>query len=155
MQFFTELRAVSRAATAYLDDPRQYRNPWGTPARRGPPDRKTCSPSRSTSSAATRLAFLLVRPVKEARSFTAALKSVERCAASWPRPGRFPGLDFGLTGMPVLETDEMAAAEHDTQLASWLAIACVALLFLWSIAARYPLLTVVTLLVGTAWRWAG
>ena len=32
--------------------------------------------------------------------------------------------------MPVLETDEMAAAQHDTRLASWLAIAGVALLFL-------------------------
>ena len=36
---------------------------------------------------------------------------------------RFAGLEFGLTGMPVLETDEMSAAEKDTKTASWLAIA--------------------------------
>ncbi len=54
--------------------------------------------------------------------------------------------------MPVLETDEMAAAEHDTRLASWLAIGGVTLLFfLVYRSVWYPLLTVGTLLVGTAW----
>ena len=54
--------------------------------------------------------------------------------------------------MPVLETDEMAAAQRDTQWASWLAVVGVALLFL--VVYRglaYPMLTLVTLLVGTAW----
>ena len=46
----------------------------------------------------------------------------------------------------------MVAAQHDTELASWLALAGVVVLFL--IVYRglyYPLLTVGTLLVGTAW----
>jgi hopanoid biosynthesis associated RND transporter like protein HpnN len=99
------------------------------------------------------LAFLLVRPVKEAGSFTAALKPVSvmrEYVASLRRA--WPDLAFGLTGMPVLETDEMAAADRDTHRASYLAIAGVSLLFvlvyrgLW-----YPLLTVATLLLGTAW----
>jgi hopanoid biosynthesis associated RND transporter like protein HpnN len=54
--------------------------------------------------------------------------------------------------MPVLETDEMVAAEHDTRLASWLAIACVTLLFLAVYRSiYYPVLTVITLLAGTVW----
>src|SRR5438445_3106177 len=64
----------------------------------------------------------------------------------------FPNLELGLTGLPVLETDEMAAAQNDTHLASLLAIAGVTVLFL--VVYRgiaYPLLTVGTLLVGTAW----
>ena len=59
---------------------------------------------------------------------------------------------MGLTGMPVLETDEMAAAEHDTRLASWLAIFRGQVLFI--VVYRgiwYPLLTVGMFLVGTAW----
>src|SRR5262249_58649414 len=66
----------------------------------------------------------------------------------------FEDLQIGLTGMPVLETDEMVAAENDTRMASWLAIAGVSLLFL--IVYRrvsYPLLTVMTLLIGTAWAF--
>ena len=74
-QFLTQLAAISRSAAATLDDPAAYRNPWGSLDRPAAASRRTCSPSRSTSSAATaRLAFLLVRPVKEAGSFTAALK---------------------------------------------------------------------------------
>src|SRR5438445_9373231 len=64
----------------------------------------------------------------------------------------FPNLELGLTGLPVLETDEMAAAQNDTHLASLLAIAGVTVLFL--VVYRgiaYPLLTVLTLLVGSAW----
>src|SRR6202040_3442650 len=57
-----------------------------------------------------------------------------------------------LTGLPVLETDEMAAAQGDTQLASWLAIGGGAgVFFLGFRSLYYPLLTVATLLVGTAW----
>src|SRR5205823_9342812 len=48
--------------------------------------------------------------------------------------------------------DEMVAAEHDTHLASWLAIAGVTLLFFVVYRSLYyPLLTVGTLLIGTAW----
>src|SRR5262249_32473770 len=92
----------------------------------------------------------------------------------------FADLEFGLTGLPVLETDEMIAAERDTRSASWLAIAGVTMLFFivyrgmrasllsnrdaaaersasssWlhkGIAcAHYPLVTVATLLLGTRW----
>src|SRR5262249_25349803 len=99
------------------------------------------------------LAFLLVRPIKEINSFTAAQKSVDALRAILVLiRERFADLQIGLTGMPVLETDEMVAARQDTQIASWLAIAAVTLLFI--IVYRgihYPLLTVATLLLGTTW----
>src|SRR5207253_7231276 len=48
--------------------------------------------------------------------------------------------------------DEMAAAEHDTRLASWVAFAGVTILFFFVYRSiYYPLLTVATLLVGTSW----
>src|SRR5205085_11982894 len=101
------------------------------------------------------LAFLLVRPVKaaEAGSFTPALASVtalrEVVAARRPE---FADLQIGLTGMPVLETDEMAASQRDSNLAGWLALGGVSLLYLVVYRGlRYPLLTVAALLAGTAW----
>src|SRR5205823_1116713 len=99
------------------------------------------------------LAFLLVRPVTEAGSFTGALRSVEKLheLIAETRPS-FTDLDLGLTGLPVLETDEMLASQNDTNAASWIALAGVALLYLLVFRGlRYPLLTVVTLLAGTAW----
>jgi hopanoid biosynthesis associated RND transporter like protein HpnN len=152
-QFFTQLRAVSHSARALLIHPADYRNPWSSLVTQPAPQRDLLAEPQYFFSEGDALAFLLVRPIKEAGSFTAAQKSVtamrEIVAAA---TADFPEVEFGLTGLPVLETDEMAAAQHDTQLASWLAIAGVTLLFfLVYRGIAYPLLTVATLLVGTAW----
>jgi uncharacterized protein len=154
VQFFTQLRAVTRAAGAYLDDPKQYGNPWGSlMATRPAGQEDLLAEPQYFFSGTGGLAFLLVRPVKEKGSFTAALRSVEamRGVVAEARTS-FPGMEIGLTGMPVLETDEMAAAQRDTQWASWLAVAGVAILFLVVYrGVAYPTLTLVTLLAGTAW----
>jgi hopanoid biosynthesis associated RND transporter like protein HpnN len=154
VQFFTQLRAVTRAAGSYLDDPEKYSNPWSSLMASEPAGQQDLlAEPQYFFSGSGGLAFLLVRPIKEQGSFTAALKSVDAMhGIVADARTSFPGLQFGLTGMPVLETDEMAAAQRDTQWASWLAVAGVALLFL--IVYRglaYPTLTLVTLLVGTAW----
>jgi hopanoid biosynthesis associated RND transporter like protein HpnN len=164
-QFFTQVLAVTRTARDTLADPAAYRNPWGSLMPRPAPQRDLLAeptyffnedpqadPRRRDPNEEV-LAFLLVRPIKEEGSFTAALASVNgmRAILDGVR-GAYPELEFGLTGPPVLESDEMAAAEHDTGLASWLAIAGVTLLFLCVYRGLcYPALTVVTLLTGTAW----
>jgi hopanoid biosynthesis associated RND transporter like protein HpnN len=151
--FFAQLVAVARTARTTLDDPKTYSDPWVTavPQRPGQPD-YLAEPQYFFSGDGS-LAFLLTRPVKEKGSFTAALRSVAamRCILAAVR-AQFADVEMGLTGLPVLETDEMAAAEHDTRLASYLAVGGVTVLFflvyggIW-----YPLLTVATLLTGTAW----
>lgn len=154
--FFTQLDSVCKTAREMLVEPARYRNPWSSLMTRPPGQQDLLAEPQYFFSGETdrqALAFMLVRPVKEAGSFTAALKAVSvlREHVSGLRRA-YSDLEFGLTGMPVLETDEMATAEHDTRAASSLAIAGVCLLFfivyrgLW-----YPLLTVGTLLVGTAW----
>jgi hopanoid biosynthesis associated RND transporter like protein HpnN len=154
VQFFTQLRAVTRAAGSYLDDPEKYSNPWSSLMASEPAGQQDLlAEPQYFFSGSGGLAFLLVRPIKEKGSFTAALKSVDAMhGIVADARTSFPELQFGLTGMPVLETDEMAAAQRDTQWASWLAVGGVALLFL--VVYRglaYPTLTLVTLLVGTAW----
>jgi hopanoid biosynthesis associated RND transporter like protein HpnN len=173
-QFFTQLLAVSHSAAAILADPSAYHNPWHsllppTPEQEAAPSAAdqeqgaSCSAYQAPQDLMSEpqfffsgdgsLAFLLTRPIKEKGSFTAAKKGVDalRGIVEAIRPA-FPELQFGLTGLPVLESDEMAAAQHDTRLASWLAIAGVTLLFLLVYRGIwYPLLTVATLLIGTAW----
>jgi uncharacterized protein len=152
-RFFTQLRAIADSAHASLADPRAYRDPWVSIISAPEGQQDMLDAPQYFFSGDGRLAFLLVRPVKEAGSFTAALKSVS--AARELVAGlqkQFPDLQIGLTGMPVLETDEMVAAGNDTRLASWLAIIGVSVLFLLVYrSVAYPLLTVVTLLTGTAW----
>jgi hopanoid biosynthesis associated RND transporter like protein HpnN len=152
-RFFAQYQAVCRAASASLADPSAYRDPWGSMTQRPSDPQDVLEKPRYFFSGDGRLAFLLVRPIKEAGSFTAALKSVRAAREMLAEvQANHPSVEIGLTGMPVLETDEMVAAEHDTRLASWLAIAGVSLLFLAAYRrVYYPILTVATLLTGTAW----
>jgi hopanoid biosynthesis associated RND transporter like protein HpnN len=152
-QFYTQLLSITRTATATLANPADYRNPW-TSLLVQPPDQKDLlAEPQYFFSGDHSLAFLLTRPVKETGSFTGARKSVYAMRAIVTEAEhRFPDLRFGLTGLPVLETDEMVAAQNDTHVASILAILGVTILFF--IVYRslyYPLLTVGTLLIGTSW----
>jgi hopanoid biosynthesis associated RND transporter like protein HpnN len=158
--FFTQLWNITRNAKEVVLDPAKYKTPWGSLLAR-PPEQKDLlaepqyffsDPPGSAATGET-LAFLLVRPVKVQGSFTYAADSVSaiRAIVEETKPD-YAGVEFGVTGLPVLETDEMTAADRDTRTASWLALAGVSVLFilvyrgLW-----YPLLTVATLVIGTAW----
>jgi hopanoid biosynthesis associated RND transporter like protein HpnN len=152
-QFLTQLLAVVRSASAFLTDAAKYRNPWDSLLPQQPQQADLLAAPQYFFSGEGGLAFLLVRPVKEAESFTPALASVQALRGLVVEArGRFPDLKLGLTGMPVLETDEMEASQRDSNLAGYLALGGVALLYMLVYRGiRYPLITVVTLLVGTLW----
>ncbi len=157
-EFLTQLGNITRNAKDVIVDPGKYKTPWGSLMSRPPQQKDLLAEpqyffSEPPAGSSEILAFLLVRPIKEKDSFTYALKSVTaiRNIVDQTRP-EYPGVEFGVTGLPVLETDEMTAADRDTRMASWLAIAGVSVLFLLVYRGIwYPLLTVATLLMGTAW----
>lgn len=159
-QLLGQLLAVCKAARASLVNPNDYRNPWGSMIARpgGDHQQDQLAEPQYFFNGDGSLAFLLVRPTKETGSFTANQRSVEalRQLLASARSDH-PAVQLGLTGLPVLETDEMAAAERDTQRAGVLALGGVCILFLLVYRGLYyPVLTIVTLLVGTAWAmgWA-
>jgi hopanoid biosynthesis associated RND transporter like protein HpnN len=152
-QFLTQLLSISRAATLSLTKPADYHNPWSSLVSQPQDQKDLLAEPQYFFSGDNSLAFLLARPVKESGSFTGAKSSVDAMRAIVDGVGaQFPDIHFGLTGLPVLETDEMAAAEHDTHVASCLAILGVTILFFMVYRSLYyPLLTVGVLLVGTSW----
>ena len=155
-----QLPAVADTAAATLRDPAGYRNPWAlagaATADRGQEARLTEPQYFFTPDGS--LALLTCRPKKAAASFTPAREANEamRAVLADVQP-RFPGVTLGLTGLPVLETDEMVVTDVDSQRATWLALVGVAVLYLVVYRGfRYPLLTIATLLAGTVWAlgWA-
>jgi hopanoid biosynthesis associated RND transporter like protein HpnN len=68
-----------------------------------------------------------------------------------PRHAR---VQMGLTGMPILEYDEMAASQGDMARSTWLSFVCV-LVFFWASFGswRHTLLSNLTLLIGMAWSF--
>lgn len=65
---------------------------------------------------------------------------------------RHPQVTLGLTGMPVLEFDEMNSSQKDTMRASLLSLVGVSCVFIAGFGGlRRPLLAVAALLIGIAW----
>ncbi len=152
--FFRQLAAVCRAGGNHLANPERYENPWHSvmPAQPGAQTDLLAEPQYFFSGDG-QLASLLVRPVKEQDSFTFSQKSIDALRALVEQMRtKFPTLEFGLTGLPVLENDEMIASQRDSSRASWLAVGGVLVMFLIAYRGlRYPLMTVSILLVGNVW----
>ena len=64
----------------------------------------------------------------------------------------FPGLDAGVTGTKALGNDEMLSAQHDTAVATVIALSGIALLYLiFFRRIRHPLFIVSSLMIGLSW----
>ena len=153
-----QLLSAVRSARATLADPNKYRNPWTAlvkqPERTGDVSAQDLlARPQYFFSGDGKLAFLLVRPSCKTDGFIGPHESVDqlRKLVDELRPAN-PSLQMGVTGLPVLETDEMIASQNDTNFASWLALVGVALVYLLAFRSlRSPFLTVSTLMVGTGW----
>ncbi len=67
---------------------------------------------------------------------------------------RFPTIDIGLTGKPVLQADELATANLDMTRASIGSLAVITVLFIVIFrGARRPLLAVVAFVIASAWTY--
>lgn len=154
-----QLPAVATSAADTLRDPASYRNPWSLGSANPEGERREgldqpqyfFTPDGS-------LAMLTCRPPTAARSFTPAKEASRamRAILAEVEP-LYPHVRFGLTGLPVLETDEMVLSDEDSRRASSLALLGVALLYFFVYrSCRYPLLTIATLVIGTLWAlgWA-
>ncbi len=155
--FFRQLDAISRGVCEYLACQTAYRNPWrdAMPAGKGSSEADRLAKPQYFLSGDCTLAFLLVSPVtaKDNGNFTSAQKSIAELRAILAQMReKHPDVEFGLTGLPVLENDEMVASQNDSNFASWLALIGVSLLYLIVYRGyRYPLMTVGALMVGTIW----
>lgn len=66
-----------------------------------------------------------------------------------------PGTTLKLTGLPVMENDEMRSSQGSMSLATWLSILGVALLYIYFFRElRRPLLALLALFVGMGWSMA-
>jgi hopanoid biosynthesis associated RND transporter like protein HpnN len=102
-----------------------------------------------------RLGLVLLRPAPGKESFVRDNEAIdslrERIAGVQER---HPSVRIGLTGLPVLENDEMRSSSADMLWASLLSFAGVALLFVVGFGGwRHALLANLVLLLGMAWSF--
>ncbi|MFI4874693.1 MAG: MMPL family transporter, partial [Blastopirellula sp. JB062] len=102
-----------------------------------------------------RMGFVLLRLVKNESSFSQGGEAIRRLRniIRNVQTGH-PEVQIGLTGLPVMENDEMEGSQKDMILSSVLSLIGVAVLFIAGFGGlRHPLLAVGTLIVGLAWSF--
>lgn len=99
------------------------------------------------------IGLILLRLIDDGQSFDRGTKAIAQLRELLARVNeQYPDVEIGLTGLPVMENDEMRASEESTIESSVLSLIGVALLFIVGFGGlRHPLLAVAALITGICW----
>jgi predicted RND superfamily exporter protein len=138
--------------TDYLADDKVYRSPWRGLLEGAGPQNGDEIPEYFLSPDG-KLAFLMVSPIRDKSSFTGTAEPVAIARRIVHRTApMFPGVSMGVTGMPVLEADEMLAATGTGATSLLISVVGVAAIFVAGFRAiRHPMFAIATMLIGAAW----
>jgi hopanoid biosynthesis associated RND transporter like protein HpnN len=144
------LRVLLDQISTRLDHPTPYQSPWGTLfSFGGDPADAGYFLSEDKS-----LLFILVEPPEPKKgSFGGDQEAIETIRGVIARLGpSFPSVQAGVTGVVALSNDEMAAAFHDSQVATVLAFGLTLLVMTLAFGrVGKPLLMLAVLAVSLAW----
>lgn len=105
-----------------------------------------------------KMGFILVSPIETNSDFGGGSRSIQRLRALTEEVAAdYEGVRIGLTGIPILEADEMQRSQADMSLATVVSFGGIALLLMFGFRGfRHPLLGMVTLAIGVVWAlgWA-
>jgi hypothetical protein len=148
-----ELERLTNGLLATLTHRSRYQSPWPEM----PPSFATLS-DLSTEFLLTkegRLGFVLLRIARNKDSFTGASEATNALRALIARTGaRHPEVKIGLTGLPIMEDDEMRSSQSSMFWASLVSFVGVGLLFVAGFGGlRHAILANAVLLLGMAWSF--
>ena len=140
----------------YLADNSDFRSPWPETLSVDSQMRDEANQVRYILNDAGTMGFLKVLPVKaSAGGFNGASRSIDRLREVVADVTvRYPQVQIGVTGIPVLENDEMRRSQSDMLTASLISFVGVGLLlFVGFRGFRHPMLALIMLAVGMTWAF--
>ncbi len=131
----------------------EFSSPWRNMSEIGQELRARSGQEIHLMNDAGTMGFLRVRPVVEENDFSGASKSIVRLRSLLTTlQGRYPDTKLGLTGIPVLEYDEMQQSQQAMLMASIISFAGVGVLLIVGFrGVRHPLMALAMLAVAMAW----
>ena len=134
---------------------REFRSPWPKVVSVDPEMLRESGDVVYVMNESGTLGFLKARPVQQDGNFNGSSQSIDRLREHIVnvRP-QHPNVRVGLTGIPVLESDEMRRSQSDMIRASVLSFVFVGVLLLIGFRGwKHPLLAMVMLAVGMCWTF--
>ncbi|MDG2384972.1 MAG: MMPL family transporter [Pirellulaceae bacterium] len=143
-QLFWQL--VTVAATT----PDQYESPWPFAKIAHDLQARLLTYTLSNDNKRGLIAFHLVNPAQQFASGQQSITKLRKIAMTTSK--KHSGIEIGVTGLPVIEFDEMSTSEADMTKASIVSLVLVSLLFWAGFGKlRYPAFAITALLVGITW----
>lgn len=148
-----QAEALSASLLNFLKDPRGFTNPWPevVSASSFPAMDEFGSHYQITPSG--KMGFVLALPRNVSTNFSGSAASLSRLDEIVAEAKRlYPQTKIGLTGIPILEADEMRRSQSDMAVASIISFVGVLLISLIGFRGlRHPLLSMTMLAIGLAW----
>jgi hypothetical protein len=139
----------------YSRDQRNYKSPWEAQMPGQLAELQTVFRDRYLLNEKGTMGFVKVQPTVTSSDFNGSSPSIDRLREVIAEvAGSHPGAHLALTGIPILESDEMRSSQTAMFYASILSfLGVAALMVLGFRGLRYPLLGNLVLLVGMAWSF--
>lgn len=150
-----QLVILSGSLEAYGRDQRHYSSPWQAQMPAEMAQLESAFRDRYLLNDKGTMGFLKVQPTATASDFNGSSPSIDKLRDVLAEVGRqHPQARISLTGIPVLESDEMRSSQTSMFYASILSFIGVAALMVMGFKGlRYPILGNIVLLVGMAWSF--
>ena len=136
----------------FLKDSEDFENPWPTLVNRSESPEAAFEPKYQLTPDG-RMGFVIVRPKSTSSDFSGGSKALSRMREICSQvDADFPEVSIGLTGIPVLEADEMERSQKDMMNASAISFIGVGLILLVGFRGlRHPFLALLMLAVALIW----
>jgi hopanoid biosynthesis associated RND transporter like protein HpnN len=150
-----QVAILAASLDTYARDPRHYNSPWQAQMPEELGELETVFRDRYLLNDKGTMGFLKIQPTVTTSDFNGSSPSIDRVRQVIAEVGkRHPHARLSLTGIPVLESDEMRSSQTAMFYASILSFLGVAALMVMGFKGlRYPILGNVVLLVGMAWSF--
>lgn len=148
-----QTRQLCVSLSEFIQHPRQFSSPWPEIVQASAFPGGGTFETRYQLTPSGKMGFLLAVPRDASAGFSGQSASLSRLRAILNEVRhRYPQASVGLTGIPVLESDEMQRSQADMMTASLISFVGVGLILLIGFRGfRHPLLALIMLGVGLSW----
>ena len=152
---YGQLAILGGSLESYARDPRNYSSPWQAQMPAELAQLETVFRDRYLLNDKGTMGFLKAQPTETTSDFNGSSPSIDRLRDIIADANKkHPNVKMALTGIPVLESDEMRSSQSSMFYASILSFIGVAALMIMGFKGlRYPILGNLVLVVGMAWSF--
>lgn len=138
---------------SFLLDPTDFNSPWPEVVAPSSLGDESAFAARYQLAASGKMGFILATPRNASSDFSGSSQSLVRLQEICQEAQtEYEGVSIGMTGIPVLEADEMRRSQEDMLKASLISFVGVGLILLIGFRGfRHPFLALAMLAVGLAW----